>query len=90
MGMVGHRPVDLADPAGILRRAGWVGRGELYRAAKGEWAFYHICRDGAESAPLRGRAPIGRARGRSDKNAIDAIANRRPLMASIFASDTMR
>jgi hypothetical protein len=26
----------------------------------------------------------------SDKNAIDAIADRRPLMASTFASDTMR
>jgi hypothetical protein len=41
MGMVGYRPVDLAGLAGILRRADWIGRGELYRAAKGGWAFRH-------------------------------------------------
>jgi hypothetical protein len=41
MGMVGHRPVNLAGPAGIPRRANWIGRGELYRAAEGEWALQY-------------------------------------------------
>jgi hypothetical protein len=39
MGMVGYRSIDLAGSAGIPQRAGWIGRGELYRAAESEWAF---------------------------------------------------
>jgi hypothetical protein len=74
-----------------IRAFARLGRGYMPKAlGRGDGQIYHICRDGAELAPLWGRAPSGRARGRSDKNAIDAIADRRPLMASIFASDTMR